>query len=199
MNKTRYGNIGSWPTFNFTLSFVKWSLNVQIISARVAFRPGILTPFVARDATSIISLNFGCSSAWMGFAFASKFKILTSSNIKVTYLIRRYEPLDGRCLKQPIWIRNYLLRELFLHQTGIKSSLGLLCLLAGHDISRQLGFEIGTLCPNPIFSLQLVHYYLSINLFKIAEWPRTACVDSLCRRRVVASFTRSFEPLYHLH
>ena len=71
-----------------------------MISARVAFRPGILTPFVARDATSIISLNFGCSSAWMGFA--SKFRILTGSNIKVTYLIRRYQPLDGRCLEQLI-------------------------------------------------------------------------------------------------
>jgi hypothetical protein len=37
-----------------------------MISARVAFHPGIFTPFIARDATSIISLNFGCSSAWIG-------------------------------------------------------------------------------------------------------------------------------------
>lgn len=46
-------------TFNVFLSVVRWDLNMRTISARVAFRPGILTPLVARDATSIISLNLG--------------------------------------------------------------------------------------------------------------------------------------------
>jgi hypothetical protein len=54
-------------TFKFFLSVVRWSLNMRMISARVALRPGILTPFVAREAMSIISLNFGCSNARSGY------------------------------------------------------------------------------------------------------------------------------------
>lgn len=50
-------------TLSVFLSLVRWFLNIRIISARVAFLPGILTPLVAREATSIISLNLGCSSA----------------------------------------------------------------------------------------------------------------------------------------
>jgi hypothetical protein len=49
--------------FRVFLRLVRWFLNILVISARVAFLPGILTPLVARAAISIISLNFGCSSA----------------------------------------------------------------------------------------------------------------------------------------
>jgi hypothetical protein len=53
-------------TFSFAFNQVKWFLNMCMISACVALQPGILTPHVAQEATSIISLNFGYSRACIG-------------------------------------------------------------------------------------------------------------------------------------
>ena len=71
-------------TFNFAFSLVRWSLNVRLISARVAFRPGILTPFVARAAISIISLNFGCSRACSGYREKTRLANKTVPERKLT-------------------------------------------------------------------------------------------------------------------
>lgn len=57
----------SIPTFNFTFSLVRCSLNIHLISACVAFQPGIITPSLACAARLIISLNFGCLGACSGY------------------------------------------------------------------------------------------------------------------------------------
>ena len=54
-------------TFKRSRSLVSRALNVSIISCRVCFRPGILTPSVARAAMLIMLWKAGCSSAWIGY------------------------------------------------------------------------------------------------------------------------------------
>lgn len=73
------------PTLSCTLNFVRCVLKIFLISARVAFRVGILTPLVARDAMSTISLNFGCSRARIGCRFVA-FKLVSNSTLRLTYL-----------------------------------------------------------------------------------------------------------------
>ncbi len=46
---------------------MRWFLNIRVISTRVDFQLGIFTPSLARAERSIISLNFGCSRACIGY------------------------------------------------------------------------------------------------------------------------------------
>ena len=64
--------LGHRLTLSRAFNFVRWSLNVCMIFARVNFRPGTFTPFVAHAAILIISLNFGCSRACIGYTVAQK-------------------------------------------------------------------------------------------------------------------------------
>lgn len=54
-------------TLSRTFNIVRWFLNICVISDHVPFQPRIVTPFVARAARLIISLNLGCSSARIGY------------------------------------------------------------------------------------------------------------------------------------
>lgn len=56
-------------TVIFNLKLWRFFLNSSMMCLRVTLRPGILTPFVARAATSIIFLNDGWSKAWIGCIF----------------------------------------------------------------------------------------------------------------------------------
>jgi hypothetical protein len=54
-------------TLSWAFKPQRWSLNMRMIFARVAFWPGIVMYFVARDATLIISWNLGCWRACIGY------------------------------------------------------------------------------------------------------------------------------------
>jgi hypothetical protein len=85
----RYYGIQYVLTFSFAFSLVRWSLNVRLISAWVAFRPGTVIPFVERAARSIMYLNFTCSRACSGWTEKTKIvnkMILEAPTLRVTLI-----------------------------------------------------------------------------------------------------------------
>jgi hypothetical protein len=120
-----------------------------MISARIEFLPGILTPFVALAAILIMVLNFGCERASMGL-YRERFSDFRH-NLEQTHLIRCNKPFQ-RCI-QPyfIGVRDYALGP--FTQMGCKFRLRkCLCCVCGSciaslDILCKMGNKPGRLAP----------------------------------------------------
>jgi len=123
-----------------------------MISAWVAFRPGILTPFVAQEVTLINSQTLGCLRAWIGCEDDEIEDLDVQLNV---YLICSHKPLHCYLTEEFVQIGDNLLRKLLLDKVMIQS---MCCLFHSHlplfYVPRKLLHEVGSLGPVMIFGLK---------------------------------------------
>ena len=122
-----------------------------MISSRVAFRLGMVTPFVARAAMPIILWKEGCSRACIGFEQISKVRNIRTVE-KIAYLVSCDKPFH-RCLTECfVRVGNHSFRRRYISQMTIKCALrlpvGVLSSLLGRFSGiRKFTSEIVVLAP----------------------------------------------------
>jgi hypothetical protein len=122
-----------------------------MISARVAFRLGMVTPFVARAAIPIILWKEGCSRACIGFEQINNVRNVWTVE-KITYLVSCDKPFH-RCFTECfVRVGNHSFRRRYISQMTIKCALcfpvGVLSsLLSGFSGIRKFTSEIVVLAP----------------------------------------------------
>ena len=134
----------------------RFFLNNSMMCLRVALRPGILTPFVARAATSIIFLKDGWSRAWIGCVFV--LDLADWRGARETYLICRDKPFDRSLSKKGIGVGDKCFSggsflEVWIEQWLLWMIVSLLGSFLCLDCLRKLWLKIVLSTPGIILGL----------------------------------------------